>query len=573
MRLHYTATLLLAVFFSCTVTVLASALPDAGSILRQQQQPTRLPDRLPQPDTTETERPPLTDSGIAVTVKGFKFSGITGMATEAELQELLKDSMGKRLGLADLQQIASRVTSYLREKGFFLARAYLPKQDVTEGIIEIAVLGGRVDGSAVIRTKQPSRISNSILTKMFGSSVQNGQALQNDKIERALLLTNDLPGINAKASLERGSSYGTTKVLVDVNEGPLFSGGLSADNFGNRYTGIWRGTGFVSINDPFGIGDQLGLTMIGAENLYQGKVDYSAQLLPCGLKGNIGFSSLYYKLGEELASLQADGHADTFSAGLSYPIIRSRTFSFWTAATYEYRMLNDYVGGTLTKDRDLHAGTFELTSSSYDSLGGGGLTSVRLAATSGNVALGNTSDAQNDAITAQTAGNYCKFNYSIARLQRIINNLSLFGSANGQLAGSNLDSSEKFILGGPTGVRSYPVGEASGDEGHSMTVELRYDTPLPTRYGTLQLVGFGDAGNITLNKELWTNAVSTATNRNNYWLAGSGIGINYSKPGLCALRGSWAHTIGDNPGRSTTGKDADNRNDDNRFWLQATVWF
>ena len=34
-----------------------------------------------------------------------------------------------------------------------------------------------------------------------------------------------------------------------------------------------------------------------------------------------------------------------------------------------------------------------------------------------------------------------------------------------------------------------------------------------------------------------------------------------------------AHTIGDNPGRSTTGKDSDNDSEDNRFWLQASVWF
>lgn len=555
--------------------VSAATIPDAGSLLKeqQQQQAPRLPDRLPKPDETTTGRAPLTDNSIKVVVKGFRFSGIDGMATEAELSDLLKDAIGKEQGLADLQHLAARVTSYLRDKGYFLARAYLPKQDITSGIVEIAVLGGRVDGGAAIRIKAPSRISKGMLQNMINSGVKNGEALNSAQLERSLMLINDLPGVGAKGTLERGATYGSTKVLVDTAEGPLLSGGISGDNFGNHYTGAWRGTGFASINDPFGIGDQLSLSMVGAENLYQGRAGYTAQLNSNGLRGGISFSSLYYKLGKELESLNYDGHADTIGASLSYPIARSRAFSLWANASYEFRMMNDYANGTLTKNHDVHSGTFDLTSSSLDGLGGGGLTSIRIAVTGGDTQLGDSADAQADNTTAKTAGNYAKFNYSVARLQRVVNSLSLFGSASGQLAAANLDSSEKFILGGPSGIRSYPVGEASGDEGHSFTGELRYDTPLPVTLGNMQLIGFFDAGNITLHHQTWLNSINTATGANNYWLYGSGVGLNYSKSSLFALRGTWAHTIGDNPGRSTTGKDADNYSNGNRFWLQGTVWF
>lgn len=554
---------------------LAAPVPDAGSLLREQQQQElpRLPDRLPKADESAAERAPLTDTSIKLVVKGFRFSGITGLATEAELQELVSGAVGKEQRLADLQRLAANVTNYLRTKGYFLARAYLPKQDITSGIIEIAVIGGRVDGGAVIRTKPPARISNGILQNMLNNGVTPGQPLHSDQLQRSLMLINDLPGLNARGTLERGAAYGSTKVLVDVAEGPLLSGGISADNFGNRYTGIWRGTGFASINDPFGIGDHLSVSMTGTEGLYQGRAGYTAQLHPSGLKGGISFSSLYYKLGKEFEASDYHGHADTIGANISYPVIRSRAFSLWANAGYEFRMLNDYGLGTLTKDRDIHSGSFDLSSSSLDSWGGGGLTSIKLGVTAGELQLGSSTDAQNDAVTAKTAGSYAKFTYSLARLQRIVNNLAFFGSANGQLAPQNLDSSEKFILGGPIGIRSYPVGEASADEGHSFTGELRYDTPLPVSYGSLQLVGFFDAGNVTLHKTLWTNAISTATGANNYWLYGSGIGLNYSKSNLFALRGTWARTIDSNPGRSTTGKDADNLSEADRFWLQATVWF
>jgi hemolysin activation/secretion protein len=554
---------------------LAATVPDAGSLLReqQQQQAPRLPDSLPKPDESAVERSPLTDSGVKVVVQGFRFVGIEGMATEAELQELLKDAVGKEQGLTDLQRLAGLVTDYLRGKGFFLARAYLPNQDVTAGIIEIVVLGGRVDGGATIRAKEPRRIRDSVLRGMIDSSVKSGEALHESKLERSLTLLNDLPGITAHGTLERGATSGSTKVLLDVAEGPLLGGGISGDNFGNRYTGVWRSTGSASVNDPFGIGDQFSLSLTGAEGLFQGRAAYNTQLHSSGLKGGVSYTGLYYKIGKELESLSANGRADTIGANLSYPILRSRTFSLWSNLSYEFRMMDDYANNALTRDRDIHVGTFDLSASGYDNFGGGGLTSLRLATTGGGLKLGEKSDDQADMATAKTAGGYFKFSYSVARLQRLIGDLSLFASASGQLAGSNLDSSEKFILGGPAGVRSYPVGEASGDEGHCFTTELRYDVPIKTVLGSLQLVGFLDAGNITLHKTEWTNSVTTATGKNNYWLSGGGLGINLSKAGLYALRASWARTIGDNPGRSTAGNNADNNSEDNRFWLQASVWF
>ena len=39
-----------------------------------------------------------------------------------------------------------------------------------------------------------------------------------------------------------------------------------------------------------------------------------------------------------------------------------------------------------------------------------------------------------------------------------------------QLSSKNLDSSEKFTLGGIGGVEAYPSGEASGDEGRKISL-------------------------------------------------------------------------------------------------------
>jgi len=548
--------------------------PDAGSLLRQQKlPPTPTPGTLP-----KGEKPSLYPSDkekgvVRVKVKGFLFQGIEGMATEAELTELLSEAIDKELGFAELQQLAARVTSFLQEKGYFLARAYLPEQDISTGTIVIVVVAGRLEGEVLIRKEESARIRTEILQEMARTSIDKGNALKTTRLERSLLLMNDLPGISAQATMEKGETPGSTKMIIDAQEGPLLNSYLNVDNSGNRYTGTIQSTAALSINDPLGIGDQLSMAVVGAEDFFQGQVNYSGQILPNGLKGNLNYSGLYYRLGKEFEDLESDGRADTLGASLAYPLVRRRSYSFWSTLLYEYRMLDDYALGVQTKERTINTGSIELSCNVYDQMGGGGLTNLQISLKTGDVALGVEIDAITDAATAGAEGAYAAFTYSGSRLQRLSGDFTAYVSATGQLTGENLDSSEKFILGGPYGIRSYPVGEAVGDEGHSFTAELRYDLHQLYTWGQFQLIAFIDSGTITLHEDPWQYSIHTATGENSYWLTGAGMGVNVSKSDTYALRLSIAHTIGDNPGRTPDGNNADNKDDEYRFWLQATYWF
>ena len=431
----------------------SASIPNAGTLLKEQRdKPANLPENLPSLEKKSSKPQAFDDKEATVTIKGFKFTNIENLATETELQEILKDAIGKKHGLTGLQELAGRVTLFLQDKGFFLARAFLPKQDITSGIIEISILSGRLEGEVDFQIKAPSRIKESILKEMFNSNIQPGQALQNKQLERSLLLIHDLPGITPKATLERGTEYGSTKVRIDVEEDPLFKTSLSADNFGNYYTGTERANGHLTLNDPFGIGDIFSADVTGTDNLIQGSISYGAQLHPTGLKGTVRYDGLYYQLGEELEDLDVDGGANTIGTALSYPLLRSRDLSAWTSLQYEYRMLDDYVLDIQTRDRSLHVGTLDLYANSYDKFAGGGLSSLQLAITAGDLTLGTDIEQLGDSLTAQTEGGYSKFTYPAYRLQRVVKNTSAFVSARGQLTGENLDSSEKFILGGPYGI-------------------------------------------------------------------------------------------------------------------------
>ena len=76
-------------------------------------------------------------SGLQVQLKAIRFSGDTELAEAENLQALIKPVLGKTLDHAGIQQLVDSLTRYLRGRGYVLARAYLPRQDLTEGELEI----------------------------------------------------------------------------------------------------------------------------------------------------------------------------------------------------------------------------------------------------------------------------------------------------------------------------------------------------------------------------------------------------------------------------------------------------
>jgi len=346
--------------------------PDAGQLLNEQRQMQQeLPKRPPAVIEQDTGRAPTPEPGLKVKVKGFKFSRIEAVANSAELADLLKDAIGRELGIADLQALAARVTNYLREeKGFLLARAYLPRQDITDGIIEIAIIAGRTEGKVLIDMQGPRRIREGLLEGIAARSVTEGEALRLKDIEEAVLSMNDLPGISARASLERGDIPGTTKLVIRATEGPLLGAFLSFDNFGDRYTGIRRAHAQISANDPSGLGDQLTLGITGAEDIKQFRASYALPLGSSGMTWSVYFSHLVYTLGSDFEELDADGSAQTLGTSLGYALLRTRDAGIRAGLGYENLILRDEAGGSEIRKRTVAVGNAGLNGSFFDGLGG-----------------------------------------------------------------------------------------------------------------------------------------------------------------------------------------------------------
>ncbi len=556
----------------------AQVLPDAGTLLQQQQNLDRLP-QTPLDKPQLEEKPPVkkppTDQ-VTIFVHTFKIRGDTTAFSHKRLLALLDNYINTHLSISDLQQAANIITNFYQQHGYFLARAYLPKQDVTDGIVTIAIQEGLLESDdGILINGNDLRLRSDYAKRIIDNVLSPNQPLKQQQLERGLLLLNDLPGITANANLKQGVSPGTTRIELNLAEASLFNSNLRYDNYGSRYTGSERATANVSLNNLTGFGDQFALSGTKASNGDYNYINlnYAIPLGVSGLRAAINYSYLNYGISKELKALDAKGDAKTWNVNLRYPLIRTRKQSLYLTGSYDRKDFYNESFGTETSDKQLDIATIGLNLKYNDRIWGGGYTLANFSISLGKLDLSNNAinlAQDQSAIGPNTQGNFQKLSWSATRVQYGANRLVLVGSLHGQFASKNLDSSEKFQLGGPTGVRAYPNSEATGDDGVRATLEAHYQLGFHPIFGSFNVQTFYDWGRI---RRFHNDRKLNLTTKNSYSLSGYGIGISVNKAKKYDMRLQWAHKIGSNPLADSQGNDSDGKDDKSRVWLSFSAYF
>ncbi|ABR89676.1 hemolysin activation/secretion signal peptide protein [Janthinobacterium sp. Marseille] len=494
----------------------AQTLPNAGQILRELQQQPELvaPKAGPTLEVEERTLNATADQGSSFALKTITITGNTTF-TQAELHALVSDLEGGTRTLKDLNAAAERITVYYREQGYPVARAYLPAQEIKDGVVTIAVVEGRI---AARQLNNKSHLSDERAAAYLDRSGKGG-VIRSDSIDRGLLLLNDTPGVtNARATLQPGASVGTSDLVVQLEPGAAYSGNIDFDNYGNRYVGAYRLGGTLNINSPLQIGDVLTANVLtSGSGLNYGRVAYQLPVGSDGLRVGAAYFETRYELDKEFKRLDAHGTASSASIFAAYPFIRSQFSNLNGTLSWEQKNLSDSVDATATTtDKRAKLLTAGLFGTRQDAFGGGGINSLSLSAIFGQLDIKSASALIIDNASAKTNGNYSRWSYNLARLQRISDSNSLYLTVSGQEAGKNLDSSEKFALGGATGVRAYPQGEGIGDEGVLASIELRH-----TFMTGLQGSVFYDTGSVKIN-----HTPFGPPQTNTRTLSGAGVGVN-----------------------------------------------
>lgn len=496
-----------------------------------------------------------------VMVKDFTIDG-QDIYSEDTLKALLADKKGKNLSFKDIQDGADRITRYFRQKGYIVAKTYIPPQDVTAGIVHYHVEVGRFDAPSITNK---TNIRDSAIRKQ-AQAVKEGEYVTRDKLERAVWLVSDMAGADARVALSRGSRPGTVKLDMTVEPYVGKHGLVSADNYGSRAMGYNEYSLDYDFWNPARNGDHLMASIsTTGRHMFNWGTNYITPLAKDGLKLTVGYNVFSYDMGDEWAMYKGVGTSRVTSLGLDYAIRRSRRHNLYTGLRFEHSEIKDeYRAYDATYgDKTGNALVLSLYGDDQDTAG---MTDWRLDWKLGHI---NNRAFHSDNIYARwmagdpdTNGDYSKIRGHIERHQNINERSYLLLSAYGQYAFTPLDSSEHFSLGGPYGVKAYPTSEGSGDSGYITRAEYRWLIPLEAHDQQLQLAFYAEHGGVWIDR----NGGDSGT-RNHRNLQGAGIGIIWQHWQDWFIRADYAWKLGAEDPVSDTS------HNNGRFWIRGGFYF
>ena len=546
-------------------SVFAQTVPNAGSILqeieRSQEQPA--PARKKSAELISPPAELVSPGGLSVTVKEFHFDGNHLISSE-KLDAVLNSFRDRPLDFNGLNVAVAAVVQAYQNAGW-VVRAYLPEQDIQDGIVTIQIIESVFGGVHTIGEVK-GRVSAEVVRQLFETQQKIGEPLSAEAINRALLLADDLPGVTVSGSLRAGAKVGETDIDLQLGDEPFVLGSVGADNTGSRSIGPYRETANLNFNSPLEQGDLENLNLMHSQGSNYVRAEVT---LPVGYDGwRVGFngSNMKYELvALQFSALNAGGSSNTFGLSTTYPIIRANATNLRLSLNVDKKAFDNYSSGATTTRYQDDLISIGFDGNSFDGFSGGGSNNYNLSLVRGNLNLNGSPNQAADATTTHIQGDFVKARFGASRQQMINDDLAFFGAISGQWANKNLDSSEKFYLGGSNGVRAYPMNEGGGADGGLLNLELRY-----LWAPGVHLTGFYDYGHIKINPD---NGFANASPLNQYSLKGSGLSLEWRSDFGTNVKATWSRRIGSNPNPTATGTDQDGSLTINRFWLTVEQLF
>ncbi len=496
-------------------------------------------------------------------MRGFVFRGNT-VIDSADLSAALEPYRQRPLDFGEMEALTAVLSAAYRARGY-VASATLPAQDVSDGVLTLVVVEA-VRGQLVLAAGAPVRTAVERVTGIIDRQLRQGDILRIDALERALLIASDLPGLAVSGALAEGTSPGQSDLVLSLTDKAVVSGDVALDNTGGASTGT----------------DHLGVNLYGNSVLRQSELwsvnlslNQGSSYSRLGLTFPVGYGGLrlgingshldYRVLSSDYTGLDLHGSSGVWGLEAVLPLLRTQYHNLYLSAAVDDKRFVNYSASTVASQYSSQAVVWSLYGNRYDDLAGGGATSANLALVQGHLNLDASPNRTADALSTQTAGDYRKLRFGAGRQQSVGANVTLSLQVSGQWTDQNLDSSEKFSLGGSAGVRAYPGGEALGAMGRMASAELRWRVS-----DALGLSAFYDAGSITVNPR---NDYSGASALNSYGLDGAGLAMVWQGDGGFTFKLTWARRLGDNPNPTSTGRDQDGTFVRDRLWASALVAF
>lgn len=459
---------------------------------------------------------------ITFELGGIVMEGATVYPPE-ELRALYADRIGSTISLADFYVIAADVTRKYRNEGFILTQVVVPPQTIEGGIAKLQIVEGYIDNIEV----QGEDERELRLVREYAAHIKKGGALNSADLERALLLINDLAGVDARGVLNPSPSKAGAADLLILVERKSYDAQIGIDNFGTRYLGPLQLSAAGSLNSWLGHNERITGQFVMAPDsdhyheLLYGALAYEQPVWNKGTMLELLGSHTHTTPGYTLDQFDVRGWSTNLSAQLEHPFIRSRAVNLDGRVMFDFREVTSKNNIPIDPTRKDHiralrlGGTYEM----LDNLFGVAYNVADLEFSRGLDILGANDTGALDMSRPAADITFFKANIELQRLQRITDNINLLFGVTGQWANDALLSSEEFGVGGMNYGRGYDSSEIIGDDGVAGKIEAQWSEPYNLAlFEDYQLYGFYDAGRVW-NDDSTTNSGKKET------LTSTGFGI------------------------------------------------
>lgn len=492
------------------VGVPGSGPPEERPSARRPELPEFLPEAvepgLSPPRGPEGEPRSVGPGGSSFELRGVAFEGNTVFSGQA-LAEVAKDFVGRKVTLADLEELRYQLTRYYTDRGYINSGVVLkPGQVVDDGIVVFRVWEGSLDevqvsGAGRLR---PAYVQDRIWPD--AARPFNIRTLQ----ERFQLLLRDPLIEQLNGELRPGAEPGSALLNLDVTRARPYGLSFGVDNHRPPSTGALRAYAAGVVRNLSGYGDALDLWLGVSEGGDDVLADYGIDELFAGYSIPITArdSRLFVRfdrsdsavIEEPLADLDIESETLSLELGLLHPVHRSLRRTVTLGITLARRENQTFLLGEpfpfslgAEDDGESRVTVLRLSQELLDRTARHAL-ALRSTLSFGIDAFGTTDHVQ-DLPDSRFFAWLGQAQYA-RRLGTRGAELILRGDL--QLADDALLDLERFAVGGVRTVRGYRENELVRDNGYALSAELRYPVWRGGRNNLLgdqlQIAAFTDFG-------------------------------------------------------------------------------
>jgi hemolysin activation/secretion protein len=517
---------------------IAQTLPPPGS--SQDPLLPKRPDIEPLPETLPPDLPPLLepqeppslpsstgDTEARVEVRQIIVRGNT-VLSPADIDRAMAFFIGRSLTFEELLQIRTAITNLYIEKGYATSGAFLPPQDVADGIIEIQAVEGELEK---IEIQGLTRLKEAYVRDRIELATHPPINLR--RLESALQLLQFDPLLSrVDAELKAGTSPGRSVLSLSLKEAPPLSVSVQLANEDAPSVGSVRESGILEYTNVLGVGDRFTAEIGFTEGVDSYDIRYAVPL-----NARDGTLALRYQdsnsevIEDPFSVLDIRGKTRAFSVDFRQPLHRTPTNEFALGLSLDFRRSRTFLFEDIPfsfslgpDDGESKVSVLRFSQDWIDR------TPRRVLAARSQFSLGlNAFGAtiNEDAPDGRFVSWVGQFQW-VQALGEVIS----IARVTTQLTGDSLLPLEQFSVGGIDTVRGYRQNQRVADNGIIGSFEVRVPIMRDDRLGVLHLAPFFDIGTV------WNNDKSLSL-PNPKTLLSIGLGLRWDISSYFSAQLDW----------------------------------